>query len=486
MTPMAPRPPRLSIDAAAGASRLAGGALQGPWQVPAELARRALRAGARRVDVRCREGGFAVSDDGAGLDGDTAAALARALDAGAPAAARDAALAALEAGPHAELRYLAALPGARIAPVESGAPGVTISVDRLAWDADEARAWLSSVGRFAGGRIALDGTPLPQERQPCVAEAPLAPPRTGRLSLPLAGEDGALWLIEDGIVSAFLVAPGAIPFVALLDLSGRVRTSGDGAALREAVAGDVGALVDQAARLVLATATGGPAPEGERLRRLRQLLLAVARLARFRSEALHARTYLARTGADARWLSLVELAAPEVQGPDRRVPTCPPAAVATSLFLSPRPALVLEASERARLAQELGLRFRVLPRAERGLTRSWRDSAAAGLARLRARLLPARPLAPAAPGERALVAAIGDGRAVIASGAGPVRWQSGRLLLPRGNAYVRAAVRALARDPRQAFAAALALAGTVGPDTLRARWREPKGPVDSVDPGRSA
>src|SRR6185436_14972304 len=140
-----------------------------------------------------------------------------------------------------------------------------------------------------------------------------------------------------------------------------------------------------------------------------------ARLARYRSEALHARTYLARTAGDARWLSLVELAAPEVQGRDRRVPTCPPAAVATSLFLSPRPALVLDASERARLAQELGLRFRVLPRAERGLTRSWRSSAAAALSRLRARLRPTRPLAAAAPGERALVAALGDGRAAIAA-----------------------------------------------------------------------
>ena len=73
----------------------------------------------------------------------------------------------------------------------------------------------------------------------------------------------------------------------------------------------------------------------------------------------------------------------------------------------------------------------------------------------------------------------------FATGAGPVRRQGGHLLLPRGNADVRAAVRALARDPSQAFAAALALAADVGPDALRARWREP-GPVDSGDPGRSA
>jgi hypothetical protein len=353
--------------------------------------------------------------------------------------------------------------------------GVTIAVDGIAWAPDEARGWLASVGRFAGGRIALDGKPLPQERVPSVAEAPLAAPRSGRLCLPLAGEDGALWVIEDGIVSAFLVAPSAVPFVAQLDLSGRLGTSGDAAALRDAVAGDVGALADQAARLVLAAATEGGPPEGERHRRLRQLLLAVARIARFRSAALHARTYLARSRTDARWLSLVELAAPEVQGTDRRVPTATPAAVPTSLFLSERPALVLDAPERARLAQELGLRFRVLPHAERGLARSWRTAAADALSRLRTRLTPARPLPSVrlTPAERALLTAMGEGETAFATGAGPVRRQGGRLLLPRGNADVRAAVRALAADPRQAFAAVLALSGTVGPEALRERWRTP-------------
>ena len=81
---------------------------------------------------------------------------------------------------------------------------------------------------------------------------------------------------------------------------------------------------------------------------------------------------------------------------------------------------------------------------------------------------------------------MGDGRASFARGAGPVRWHRGRLLLPRGNADVRAAVQALGRDPRQAFAAVLALSGSVGPDALRARWRGSPGPVDSGDRGRTA
>lgn len=477
------RPPRLAIDAAAGASRLAGGALQGPWQVPAELARSALRRGARRVDVRCHDRSFSVTDDGAPPEGATCEQVARALDPHASAEDRDRALAALEAGPAAELRYLAALPGARVSLASPGTRGLTVTADAIAWDAAEARSWLLSVARFAGDRVALDGTPVPQDHPPHVAAAALAPPRAGRLWLPLSGEEGALWLIEDGIVSAFLVAPSAVPFVALVDLTGRNRLSGDGAALREAVARDVGAFQEDAARLVLRAAANVPALDAPRLRRLRVMLLAVARLKHLRSEALHARAFLARDRTAARWLSLVELAAPAMLGADRRVPTCPPEAVGTSLFPTVRPAVVLEARERARLAQELGLRFRVLPRTERGLARTWRATAADALRRCRVLFLPSRPIASArlSPDERVLLAAVTDGHAAFGTGAGPVRWDRGRLLLPRGNADVRAAVRALARDPDQAFAAVLALAGTAGPEALRTRWRARCGPVHSSD-----
>lgn len=476
------RPPRLAIDAAAGAARLAGGALQGPWQVPAELARRALRAGASRVDVGCSQRSFRVADDGAPLDAATAAVLARALDPQAPAAARDGALAALEAGPHAELRYLAALPGARVAPVRTQARGVTIEVDGVAWGVEDARGWLRSVARFAGPRVALDGVPLPRERPPQVAEAPLEGPHGGRLWLPLTGEDGALWLVEDGIVSAFLVAPSPVAFEALLDVGAPGRASGDGAALRERVAGDVPGLVEQAARLVLRAAAEPPA-DPERQKRLRALLLAVARLPRFRRAALHARAYPARDGGAARRLSLVELAAPPAQGADRRIPCCAPDAAADALFPEDRPALVLDAPDRARLAQELGLRFRVLPRAQRGRAEPW--SLRGVLGRLRARIAPVRSAGDLSPAERALAEALRDLRPTFAAGAGPARWHRGRLLLPRGRAEVRAAVAAVARDPACAFAAAIALAGTVGPESLRAGWRGRPAPVDSAR-GRTA
>lgn len=481
------RAPRLAIDTEAGASRLSGGALQGPWQVPAELVRRALRAGARRVDVRCGDGSLRVADDGPPLDPPTRAQLAEALDPRADAAVRDRALAALEAGPHAELRYLAALAGARVAPPSAGPRGNTVAAEGLAWDADEARRWLRSVARFAGGRVWLDGEPLPLEPPACVAEAPLDAPRRGRLLLPQEGEDGALWLVEDGVVSAFLVAPSPLPFEAIVEMGGHGGPTGDGAALREAVAGDVRGLVDQAARLVLAATAADPSGDPARAHRLQALLLQTARLTRFRSAALHARAFPARAGGSERAMSLVELAAPEVQGPDRRIAACAPEAVADALFLSPRPALVLGAAARARLAQELGLRFRVLPRAERAAAPSWRRRVAAALAGLRARVSPARPLPTArwTPGERALVAALG-GEAAVAGGSGPVRRVAGRLLLPRGNADVRAAATAVARDPRRAFAAALALTGTLGPESLRGAWRSGPSPVDSADQWRTA
>ena len=69
----------------------------------------------------------------------------------------------------------------------AAARGVTVAVDAVAWDPEEARGWLRSVGRFAGGRIALDGAPLPEECLPHLAEAPLAPPRSGRLCAAAVG-----------------------------------------------------------------------------------------------------------------------------------------------------------------------------------------------------------------------------------------------------------------------------------------------------------
>ena len=41
----------LTIDAESELRKLAEATLEGPWQAPAELVRRALAAGARRVDV---------------------------------------------------------------------------------------------------------------------------------------------------------------------------------------------------------------------------------------------------------------------------------------------------------------------------------------------------------------------------------------------------------------------------------------------------
>ena len=57
----------LTIDVGSELRKLSQAQLQGPWQIPAELVRRALRAGATEVDVRTERHGVRVIDDGAGV-----------------------------------------------------------------------------------------------------------------------------------------------------------------------------------------------------------------------------------------------------------------------------------------------------------------------------------------------------------------------------------------------------------------------------------
>jgi hypothetical protein len=353
MTPEAA--PRLRIDARAEASLRAGGELEGPWQIPSELARRAFRLGARHVSITCRADGFVVRDDGPPLDAGTRALLERALDAG--DATCHEALERLEAGDQAELRFLATLAGARITFPSAS----TLSVAGLRWDADGARRWLRSVGRFAGPALELDGEALPAHPTGALGQAEVASP-PGRLWLCEDGEDGAIWVLRDRVVAAFLVVPGSLPFEAVLDLSASgARTAAE---LRERVAPLVESFADDAARLVCdaASGLGSFAPPAER--RLRALVLEAARLPRWRGRALRAAVYPARERGRSLRLSLAELGSATAAGEDRRIATCEPHDAGRALFLSDAPVVLLEAAERARLTQELGLRFVPVPYAE--------------------------------------------------------------------------------------------------------------------------
>jgi hypothetical protein len=472
--------PRLAIDADAGARRLSGGELEGPWQVPAELARRAFRAGARRVAVTCDRNGFTVRDDGPALDAGTLAAVGHALrrDASAASAQRtvgderadDEALARLESGPHAELRFLAALPGASVD--VTCRSGVAITVSGVRWERERAREWLRSVGRFAAPAIELDGRTLAPHSPGGLAREPLAGPWPGEVALTATGDDGAIWLLADRMVSAFLVVAGGFPFEAVVDVSGAgpARSAAD---LRGTIAPLVPALIEQAARMTRDLARHPGTLDPAAAARVRVLVLKAARLPRWRGEALRAAVYPARTGSREHWLSLADLGRTEVTGTDRRMATCAPASVPMSLFLAEAPAAILEPAERGRLSQELGLRFRVLPRAETApVGRAW----PASLRDWAGRLIPGGPILSddaLDPAERRLLDALRrtgiDVR--IRSGRRAPRRLANRVLLSRSHPAVRAAVESVARDPAWAFPAVVALLGRLGTEGARSAWR---------------
>src|SRR6185503_19048727 len=127
------------------------------------------------------------------------------------------ALASLESGRHAELRFLASLPRAAVNVSFRG--GQSISVEGVRWEPERAREWLRSVGRFAGRALTLDGLALPAHEPGGLARKPLDGLWPGELTLPAAGDDGSIWLLIDRIVSAFMVVPGGFPFEAVVDVS---------------------------------------------------------------------------------------------------------------------------------------------------------------------------------------------------------------------------------------------------------------------------
>ena len=65
----------LTIDVDAELRKLATAQLQGPWQIPAELVRRSMAAGASRVDVSFSRRRVRVEDDGRVIDVAQAQAL---------------------------------------------------------------------------------------------------------------------------------------------------------------------------------------------------------------------------------------------------------------------------------------------------------------------------------------------------------------------------------------------------------------------------
>jgi hypothetical protein len=498
----------LTIDVAAELRKICRAQLQGPWQLPAELVRRALRSGAREIDVRFGRGQAVVSDDGPGLDPALLQWAAILVDRQRPDEERHRALTILERAGELFLLALAGLEGLRALHIDTvtgsqqhslvfrqgaaadvgvgraaRAAGTRISVHAGGLDRRRAARWLADVARFARGSVAIDGAPVIDGFRDALVQVALAPPLRGRLALTLEGDTAHAYLLAHGVVTAHLSIPDAPAFEVAIELAppqGEVTP----ARLRDAVMPQLPALVDQAAALIAASAVQAAAwPEPARAR-LAHLTLQAARR-HLRPQEIE-RAAVFRT-LEARRPALVDLAtlrrAALAEGNGRRtLLALSPDEPAEAYAVGVEAVLRADEAERSLLAEVLDVRFRTPSRQEsayslaafaRRLLRGARRLLLEGLA-LAAHPLrkPALPHSALSAVELAFLTALRErvraqpGRdveeVILCAGDAPLQGPRGRpavLRLPRDNPTVRACVRAFQADPRWLRMIHLALTG---------------------------
>ena len=502
----------LTIDVGSELRKLSSAQLQGPWQIPAEIARRAIRGGATRVEVRTRRGGVDVLDDGAPISTTVLQATAALLRAGASNESRHAALTALEDAGGLALLAVCGLERKRLhVEVESANEHLILSaddkssnlvrrpptgnrrnivrVDTPALDRRQVQTWLHSVARFDGGRIRLDGAPIPSGWADSFVHGALSAPTPGRIGLPVEGETAHVWLLEHGIITGHLTVPDAPIFEAAIEM-GSEATDLSAARLREATMPHIAHIVTGAVKLACAFSPHAHTLDGTQRARFARLLLNAARRRIELERVVQVPIFRVIDGEQRRLASLLELRRASTDG--NTLPALYPTQDPDGFALGERLTLIADATERSGLAEVLGSRFRPPNPRERGRSaraamKQWSETAARIAARVR-HPFGARPVAQdtVTEHERRFIAAIraqlNGGRgaptdAVLCEGGGPVR-TGGRdhdtLLLPRLNGEVRSAIAAIAADPSWAYPATLALLQGHGLPSLRGRnaWRD--------------
>ena len=461
----------LRIDIEAELRKLTVAQLQGPWQLPAELVRRAVRAGAGRIEVELSRGGCVVRDDGEPLAAEQLAELQAMLDPRAAAERRHRALLALEGAGGLALLALAGLGATQIEVrarsggkrrqltwlsrhvhptlsevADPGVRGTEVLLRGAELDPARARSWLRDVGRFVPGELRVDGQLVNHGLRSYLASENFAigpkdqPPRLrGHVAVAAHGEQARVWLLHGGVVATHLGLSSVPCFDAVVELGAVVPLQATAADLRAAVNPHVSALADLGVGLLIHLARR--LPDLEQLAtqaRVVTLLLQAVRTRR-RLRELMAVPFLPCWTAQsplrshpshdrpARWLSLADLPTSD----QARTAGEPPVVLALypeqkpdDYALPDAPVLRLDAAERSVLTELFGLRFRAPPpRADADALSRLRGALRHGLYRggqALARLLhlgPGAPLADAAltGEERQLLA---DLRAALRGGPG--------------------------------------------------------------------
>ncbi len=509
----------LTIDVVSELRKLSQAQLQGPWQIPAEFVRRALRRGAGEIDVELGRQRARIVDDSRGVAIELLMWTGVLLDARRANADRHQALTALEAQGELALLAAAGLPPrslhvrsrtagvlnsldfdgktVRLATVTQAGPDhVEVIIEGVGIDRRAAHQWLSDAARFASANIRIDGAPVAAGFAHAFAQTPLRPPLRGRISVAAEGDTAHAWLLEHGIVSGHVAIPDAPCFEAAVEFGDDSR-DGSAARLREALQAEIVPLVDQGVALILrvaAQASGLPEPARARIARL--LLLAARKHLRV-AEVMRAEVF---RGVDVHGERLVDVAHLEAAATadasgGRTLLALYPSQRPEAFALGEGLVLIADEVERSLLTELLHLRLRAPESRDThggwGVTmHRWRESVGLGVGRIFDRIR--HPIAPAlvdddmlGDQERLLVDVMRghlaqDPQRTVESismcaGAGPIRRSRGRppvLLLPRRNPTVAACVAALAHDRGWAYPAYLALLDRFGqpPDALRRDW----------------
>jgi hypothetical protein len=473
---MRPRPVAvaelLRIDYAAERAKLADAVFDAPWRGAAELVRRAVRAGAGRVRIRCGTDALVVADDGRPLDASLLAAFATCGDPKAAGAARHEALVRLETEPGLVAASLRAS-----ASIERVRGETCIAVPGCRLDAD-GRAALAEALRFCVAAVTLDGAPVPRGMGGAFAEGAAPPPLRGSIALGVT-KTAEVALLLDSVVVARVSLASTPPLAAWIDGA----TLGGGAMatparLREAIAEHVSRLSASAAELALSSPATLEEPAcAARL----EVLLACARLGVRRSDVMGTPALPALLDGRPLVRSLLELDQ-EAAAKGRSLTALDPSQDPSEVLLPAGTVYLMGAETRARIAALLDVRFRPVPsRAVEGgfaarlrrwvsASRTWlREALLQVRSPRRGRRLEEHELAPV---ERALQQALGPG-VTLSAGTGPVRRAGREWRLPRHADLVRRAAVVLASDRRWRYIASLALfrAQRETPAAWASEWR---------------
>lgn len=364
----------LTIDVSAEVRKLVHAQLQGPFQLPAELVRLAMRRGASAVQVRLDRGRISVVDNGDPFGSQWLDDLA-ALAGGGAQSNRHEALTRLEAA--GQLALVAATgfefdlvqieaadrgqigttltirPGGATAVASNGTRNV-VTIAGFSYDRARAREWLTRVAGFATGEIAVDGKPIARRSGDWCASTSLGAHK-GTLAIPKQSQGAHAWLLDGGIEVAHVTMTNCPPVELALELSDYVEPGSSPADVRRAFNAMLAAVVQDTVTTLCGLVTRDDLPDHVRSR-LVEILLETARL-RLHAKQIATLPLLRTATSDARFgrAALIDLEK-EARTGGRNIVSLLPDQDPADHVIDER-VFVLDPRERAILSELLELHF---------------------------------------------------------------------------------------------------------------------------------